>query len=264
MGELSCAYLPASYQTGMLTAPNFFSTCRAMGVDQSLHATQSCRKRASCNQAMSSGRALACPPHLRDQDARHCCHGKAGVHQLCLNVPADARQVHIVFPQPALMHRLNALAVHTKAVKAAPFSALLGPVRASEGRSRKTCTQRKYKSSIASQCVCAWPPQDKAVQRSWPRPPSACGAVAALTLGGSSRYEGVGAPGSQLPDFMHTREPLLLNARGIDGRAAARAMKAEEVMVLDIMVALIPPARQMDPTGAGGANSELDDVVPRS
>lgn len=60
-----------------------------------------------------------------------------------------------------------------------------------------------------------------------------------------------------MPDFMHTREPLLLNARGIDGRAAARAMKAEEVMVLDIMVALIPPARQMDPTGAGGQTPSL-------
>lgn len=27
MGELSCAYLPASYHTGRLRAPNFFRSC---------------------------------------------------------------------------------------------------------------------------------------------------------------------------------------------------------------------------------------------
>ena len=77
-------------------------------------------------------------------------------------------------------------------------------------------------------------------------PPLACASGSRTHAGRSSRYEGVVAPGSQLPDFMHTREPLLLNARGIEGRAAARARKADEVMVLDIMVASIPPARQVD------------------
>lgn len=94
--------------------------------------------------------------------------------------------------------------------------------------------------------------------RSWPRPPFAYAAGTRTHAGRSSRYEGVGLPGSQLPDFMHTREPLLLNERCIDGRAAARAMKAD-VMVLDIMVASIPPAiGSRGVAGQGPSKSRLD------
>jgi hypothetical protein len=42
-------------------------------------------------------------------------------------------------------------------------------------------------------------------------------------------------PGSQSAAFMHTLEPLLLNARGSEGRAAARATK-EEVIIWAFMM----------------------------
>ena len=132
------------------------------------------------------------------------------------------------------------------------ISALLGPVRASEGQSRTTCTQKEYEFSIAHSDLVLGPSQGKAVLRCWPRPPFACAAGVRTHAGSSSRYEGVGAPGSQLPDFMHTREPLLLNARGMDGRDAARAMKAEEVMVLDIMMGVDPAGSASELMGAAG------------
>ena len=91
-----------------------------MEVDHRLQAYSSSSTRASCHQAVSSGRALACPltsgikmPATAAMAKRECTSSD------CTYLRNAQMQISIL--QHAMMLRLSALAIHTQTRQAAPL-----------------------------------------------------------------------------------------------------------------------------------------------